>query len=435
MADKTLTQLGQIADGDIGDSILAYVAFGGLSYKMTASQLRTEYFDAYYQELISGGTENAIATYDGSGSLQEGGLTLLSTTLGWNTGNATFKHNITDNASIVDIKGNGNSYAGELRIYNDDDTDYGSISSSLITSQMIESINAPTQDAVALLGRAGGTGSYVGTVTTTTLTDSRTYTLPDTNGIIAIEPSNGWVEGASNLTTQYRGVFVSAADTVTESSSIVTDASGNLGVGVTPLFRLHPRDTSGVIAYFDAGGTVTGAAGTGPILRFAGHDGISARDFAEILVANENSTPGNYGGYIAFATRPNAGSTTERMRINSSGNILIGATLPVGSEKLHVAGGIYATGTIKGKRLSTPKSGTYTATTNDRRVSCTNTWTLGLYACSGNSGEFLIIKNAGTGVITVDPNGSETIDGATTLTLFAGNSLTIFCNGTSWEID
>ena len=35
---------------------------------------------------------------------------------------------------------------------------------------------------------------------------------------------NSYVLGQSNLTTQYRGVFVNAAGEVTESSSIVTDA-------------------------------------------------------------------------------------------------------------------------------------------------------------------------------------------------------------------
>jgi hypothetical protein len=40
-------------------------------------------------------------------------------------------------------------------------------------------IAAATQDAVRLQGRAGGTSSYVATVTPTTLTASRTVTLPD----------------------------------------------------------------------------------------------------------------------------------------------------------------------------------------------------------------------------------------------------------------
>ena len=43
---------------------------------------------------------------------------------------------------------------------------------------------AATQDAVVLLGRAGGTGSFGVTLTPTTLTASRTLTLPDASGTI-----------------------------------------------------------------------------------------------------------------------------------------------------------------------------------------------------------------------------------------------------------
>lgn len=44
---------------------------------------------------------------------------------------------------------------------------------------------AATQDAVAIAGRAGGTGSYVATITPTTLTASRTITLPDASITVA----------------------------------------------------------------------------------------------------------------------------------------------------------------------------------------------------------------------------------------------------------
>ena len=45
---------------------------------------------------------------------------------------------------------------------------------------------AATQDAVALAGRAGGTSSYVSTVTPTTLSASRTVTLPDANTTVPV---------------------------------------------------------------------------------------------------------------------------------------------------------------------------------------------------------------------------------------------------------
>lgn len=45
---------------------------------------------------------------------------------------------------------------------------------------------AATQDSVALAGRAGGTSSYISTITPTTLTGSRTVTLPDANTTIPV---------------------------------------------------------------------------------------------------------------------------------------------------------------------------------------------------------------------------------------------------------
>jgi len=56
--------------------------------------------------------------------------------------------------------------------------------------------------------------------------NTRTITMPDADVTL--------MQGATNLTTQYRGVFVNAAGEVTESSSIVTDADGHLTIdGVT----------------------------------------------------------------------------------------------------------------------------------------------------------------------------------------------------------
>jgi|TARA_R100000501_G_C2595736_1_gene94342 hypothetical protein len=82
------------------------------------------------------------------------------------------------------------------------------------------------------------------------------------------------------------------------------------------------------------------------------------------------------------------------------------------------------------------KTTTYTATTSDDVILCDGTFTLTLYAASGNSGEVLYLKNISTGTITIDADGSETIDGALAKYL-AGvqyESLTIVCDGSDWHI-
>jgi len=82
------------------------------------------------------------------------------------------------------------------------------------------------------------------------------------------------------------------------------------------------------------------------------------------------------------------------------------------------------------------KSANYTLTTSDvRKVinASSGTWTLTLpTAATATDGFWFAVRNSGTGVITVDADGSETIDGATTISLVAGQALLVVCDGTGW---
>jgi hypothetical protein len=68
--------------------------------------------------------------------------------------------------------------------------------------------------------------------------------------------------------------------------------------------------------------TTSGAADTGPVLRFYGHSGSEGRYHASIKGAKENGTSGNTAGYLAFNTRPAGGAMAEAARFNSSGNLV-----------------------------------------------------------------------------------------------------------------
>lgn len=82
------------------------------------------------------------------------------------------------------------------------------------------------------------------------------------------------------------------------------------------------------------------------------------------------------------------------------------------------------------------KTGAYTVTTSDDIIVATSgSWTLTLYAASGNSGKVLRVKNAGSGVITIDGNASETIDGATTFVMSQQyESIELACDGSNWHV-
>lgn len=81
------------------------------------------------------------------------------------------------------------------------------------------------------------------------------------------------------------------------------------------------------------------------------------------------------------------------------------------------------------------KSANYTMVDADYLVECTaNTFTISLPTAVGIVGKEYVIKNSGTGTITVDPAGSETIDGDATKELVQYDAMKIMSNGTNWII-
>lgn len=83
------------------------------------------------------------------------------------------------------------------------------------------------------------------------------------------------------------------------------------------------------------------------------------------------------------------------------------------------------------------KSALYTTTVTDRGqlIDCTSgTFTVTLLAsASAGRGFEQPIRNSGVGLITVDGNAAETIDGAATVLLFPGDSIFLVSDGTNWK--
>jgi hypothetical protein len=80
-------------------------------------------------------------------------------------------------------------------------------------------------------------------------------------------------------------------------------------------------------------------------------------------------------------------------------------------------------------------TGAYTITTTDFLVECTSgTFAVTLPSAAALVGYSFQVKNSGTGTITVTPDGSETIDGATTKDLVQYDAMKIMSNGTNWII-
>jgi len=83
----------------------------------------------------------------------------------------------------------------------------------------------------------------------------------------------------------------------------------------------------------------------------------------------------------------------------------------------------------------TQVNGTYTVLPTDYFVEATgNSFTINLPSAVGISGQTYEIKNSGSGSVLVDPNGSQTIDGLTGVTLNQYGSLFITSNNANWII-
>jgi hypothetical protein len=149
-----------------------------------------------------------------------------------------------------------------------------------------KAIAAATQDSVTLQGRAGGTGSFGVTLTPTTLTASRTLTLPDASG------------------------------TILQSGTTVTTAQG--GTGLTSF-------TANGVVYASS----SSALATGSALTFNGTNLVTTGSATGTAFIPSGSTVPTNGMYlpstntVAWST-----NTTEVMRLDSSGNLGIGTSSP-----------------------------------------------------------------------------------------------------------
>jgi len=138
------------------------------------------------------------------------------------------------------------------------------------------------------------------------------------------------------------GMFRAAANNLAFSSGgserMRIDSAGDVGIGTTdPGVKFQvvgasatPSNANGGYELMQLIDTASQAVNKGGGVGFGGNFNSSNNKtiFSEIRGLKENSTDGNYAGALSFSTRVNGANITERMRIDSSGNVGIGTTSP-----------------------------------------------------------------------------------------------------------
>jgi len=140
---------------------------------------------------------------------------------------------------------------------------------------------------------------------------------------------------------------------------------------------------------------------------------------------------------VGVGTFTTAGTTLSRDSVFASSNAGAAVNWGAGSKDVFCTA---PTQTIVGAPILQGKTSAYTVVASDNGtiINCTSgTFTVSLTAASSiGSGFNCWIWNTSatvTDLITIDPNGAETIDGLSTIVLRCGEGCQIVCNGTNWE--
>ena len=126
-----------------------------------------------------------------------------------------------------------------------------------------------------------------------------------------------------------------------------------------------------------------------------------------------------------------ADNTYDNVTVGANNTVLVADSGQTAGVKWSSTVGTW---TVAGLRVGyTAKTGAYTATTSDDIINVTSgTFTLDLPAASTCSGKTLKVKNTGTGIVTLDGNSTETIEGVLTFPLGPGSYVEITSTGSVW---
>lgn len=194
---------------------------------------------------------------------------------------------------------------------------------------------------------------------------------------------------SANITAFWLDVSSDAARAITFPDATQAPKGQAVLVNNTGSFTVTIKDASG--------GTITTVA-----------SGV-----AKYILLRDNTTAAGAWRIVTFGTGTSAADATA---LDGQGLIALAGLLNVNAP-------------------ATLTNGAYNITTGDRGNLVVWTGGAGTFtfdaASSLANGHYVFIRNSGTGSLTLNPNGSENINGATTLALAPGDSCIVFCTTTA----
>jgi hypothetical protein len=213
------------------------------------------------------------------------------------------------NLEVTNLKALDGTAAGSIA----NSTGVVTLASSVLTTT---DINGGTIDGTAIGGASAAAGAF------TTLSAT---------GVTTVQAGTAAAPAITTTGDTNTGIFFPAADTIAFSEggaeAMRIDSSGNVGIGAnSPAYKLDMTVTAANNAGMRIYNTTAGT-GNGCGISFSVANGFSSTNqHAAIQAISESS--GNTTTALGFYTSggSNVGNATERARIDSSGNLLVGAT-------------------------------------------------------------------------------------------------------------
>ena len=264
--------------------------------------------------------------------------------------------------------------------------------------------------------------------------------------------------GVANTTVGSDGFVAFMSGGATERMRIV--AAGDVGIGTSTPSSFGTKlavsgaanvygDERKVLAVID---TTSLAAGVGAGISFFGvsESGGGVSQFGSIKGIKENATSANYAGALAFVTSNSANAQTERMRLNSAGNLGLGVTpsvftstikaLQIGPTSVFRAGDTsYTQATFVASNVRQEAATDYYIAdgfaTQYTQQGGAHIWATAVSGTAGNaiafSQKMFLDVNGNLGIGTTSPTTTLNVSGATSQTIMISNTSTSLSTGGS----